>query len=67
MHGASALDQEEPICVLKVELDNGQNVQLLKVFENDDPEAIVNEFALKFNLSQKAKAKLLQRIPQECQ
>jgi hypothetical protein len=48
--------------VLKVELDNGQNIQLLKVFENDNPEVTVNEFAAKFNISQKAKGKLLQRI-----
>jgi hypothetical protein len=53
---------EEPICVLKVELDNGQNVQLLKVFENDNPEVVVTEFANKFNISQKARGKLLERI-----
>jgi len=53
---------DEPICVLKVELDNGQNVQLLKVFENDNPEAVVTEFANKFNISQKARGKLLERI-----
>lgn len=48
--------------MLKVELDNGQNVQLLKVFENDNPETIVAEFANKFNISQKARGKLLERI-----
>lgn len=47
---------------MKVELDNGQNVQLLKVFENDNPEAVVSAFASKYNISEKAKAKLLQRI-----
>lgn len=53
---------EEAICVLKVELDNGQNVQLLKVYENDNPDAVVAAFAAKYNISEKAKAKLLQRI-----
>ena len=27
---------EEPICVLKIELD-GHNIEEIKVFENDDP------------------------------
>jgi len=27
---------DEPICVLKIELD-GENVEEIKVFENDDP------------------------------
>ena len=27
---------EEPICVLKIELD-GENIEEIKVFENDDP------------------------------
>lgn len=31
---------EEPICVLKIELD-GENVEEIKVFENDDPKDIV--------------------------
>lgn len=48
--------------MLKVELDNGQNVQLLKVYENDNPEDIVGKFATKFNISKKAQDKLLQRI-----
>lgn len=31
---------EEPICVLKIELD-GRNIEEIKVFENDNPEVIV--------------------------
>jgi len=31
---------EEPICVLKIELD-GENIEEIKVFENDDPNEIV--------------------------
>jgi hypothetical protein len=35
---------DEPICVLRVELD-GCHTEEIKVFENDDPEEIVNKFA----------------------
>jgi hypothetical protein len=49
---------EEPICVLKIELD-GAHVEEIKVFENDDPVEIVEEFGLKFNLSSNAKRRLL--------
>ena len=31
---------EEPICVLKIELD-GEHIEEIKVFENDDPNVIV--------------------------
>ena len=31
---------EEPICVLKIELD-GEHIEEIKVFENDDPSQIV--------------------------
>lgn len=41
---------EEPICVLKIELD-GENIEEIKVFENDDPSEIVRNFGDKFNLS----------------
>jgi len=34
---------EEPICVLKIELD-GENIEEIKVFENDDPKEIVRQF-----------------------
>jgi hypothetical protein len=34
---------EEPICVLKIELD-GEHIEEIKVFENDDPKVIVNKF-----------------------
>ena len=50
---------EEPICVLKIELD-GRNIEEIKVFENDNPETIVNEFGNNFNLSQNAKQRLLE-------
>ena len=49
---------EEPICVLKIELD-GENVEEIKVFENDDPKEIVTKFGDNFNLSQNARKKLL--------
>ena len=41
---------EEPICVLKIELD-GENIEEIKVFENDDPAEIVRKFGDNFNLS----------------
>lgn len=50
---------EEPICVLKIELD-GENIEEIKVFENDDPKKIVDDFGMKFNLSSNAKKRLLE-------
>ena len=41
---------EEPICVLKIELD-GEHIEEIKVFENDDPSEIVQKFGNDFNLS----------------
>jgi hypothetical protein len=41
---------EEPICVLKIELD-GEHIEEIKVFENDDPKEIVQKFGVQFNLS----------------
>ena len=49
---------EEPICVLKIELD-GQNVEEIRVFENDDPNEIVDKFGQQFNLSNNARQRLL--------
>jgi len=57
---------EEPICVLKIELD-GRNIEEIKVFENDNPETIVNEFGNNFNLSQNAKQRLLEQIHEQIQ
>jgi hypothetical protein len=34
---------EEPICVLKIELD-GHHLEEIKVFENDNPSYIVHQF-----------------------
>lgn len=48
--------------MLKVELDGGQNVQLLRVYDGQIPEEIVEEFGQKFNVSENAKHKLLSRI-----
>ena len=45
---------EEPICVLKIELD-GEHVEEIKVFENDDPAQIVQKFGDDFNLSKKSR------------
>ena len=50
---------EEPICVLKIELD-GEHVEEIKVYENDEPYEIVQRFGKEFNLSDKAKQRLLE-------
>jgi hypothetical protein len=55
---------EEPICVLKIELD-GQNIEEIKVFENDDPGKIVDDFGKQFNLSDNAKLRLLDQINEQ--
>lgn len=52
-------EDEEPLCVLKIELD-GENVEEIKVFENDDPKEIVEVFGAQFNLSENAKKRLLE-------
>jgi hypothetical protein len=58
--GKRRLEDEEPICVLKVELDGGENIQHIKVYEGQLPEEIVDEFGRKFNLSERAKFRLLE-------
>lgn len=57
---------EEPICVLKIELD-GENIEEIKVFENDNPVEIVNKFGDNFNLSDNARQRLLQQIEEQIQ
>jgi nitrous oxide reductase len=59
------LEDEEPICVLKVELDGGENIQHIKVYEGQLPEEIVDEFGRKFNLSERAKFRLLEQINEQ--
>jgi len=54
--------EEEPICVLKVELEGGQNVQLLKVYFGQIPEEVVEEFGEAYKISENSKHKLLKRI-----
>lgn len=57
---------EEPICVLKIELD-GEHIEEIKVFENDDPNQIVQKFGNDFNLSQNARQRLLEQIQEQIQ
>lgn len=47
--------------MLKIELD-GENVEEIKVYENDEPYAIVEAFGNQFNLSDNAKKRLLEQI-----
>ena len=60
-------DGDMPICVLKVELDNGEKVHMLRVYEGQIPEEIVEEFAEAYNISENAKHKLLNRIYEQIQ
>lgn len=48
--------------MLKVELDGGENVQHISVYEGQIAEEIVQDFGMKFNLSENAKLRLLQQI-----
>jgi len=57
---------EEPICVLKIELD-GEHIEEIKVFENDNPQEIVEKFGNNFNLSQNARQRLLDQIEEQIQ
>ena len=57
-----AYNYDEPICVLKVELDGGENVQHISVYEGQIAEEIVDDFGRKFNLSENAKHRLLTQI-----
>ena len=48
---------------MKLELNDGYNdVQVLKIYKNDIPEDIVENFAIQHNLSEKAKNKLLENV-----
>ena len=55
---------EEPICVLKIELD-GENVEEIKVFKNDEPFELVQQFGKQFNLSDNAKQRLFEQIQEQ--
>jgi hypothetical protein len=44
---------------LKIELD-GEHVEEIRIFENEDPHLIVQRFGKKFNLSDNAKRRLLE-------
>lgn len=55
------VDHRMPICVLKIELDaDGDNVEEIRVYDGDDPKAIVAKFGNQFNLSNNAMSKLLE-------
>lgn len=56
--GATNIKRNLPICVLSVELD-GNNTEKLKVYEGEDPELVVQNFGMKYNLSDNAMRRLL--------
>lgn len=53
--------EEEPICVLKVELD-GEHTEQLRIYASKDPRETVETFGEQFNLSEAAKRRLLSNI-----
>jgi hypothetical protein len=55
---ASRAQQQEPVCVLKVELD-GEHTEKIKIFADQDPREIVAQFGEEFNLSDNAMNRLL--------
>lgn len=61
-YNADLGELEDPICVLKIELDGGQKVEHIKIYEGQRPIYIANMFARKYNLSENAKVRLLEEI-----
>jgi hypothetical protein len=51
-------EEEEPICVLKVELD-GEHTEKIKIYANQDAPSIVAKFGELHNLSDNAMRRLL--------
>jgi len=56
--------EEEPICVLKIERDIS-NIDEILVYENDEPEDIVEEYGRKFKLTENAKKRLLKNVNEQ--
>lgn len=54
-------DDDEPICVLKIELD-GKHVEEIQVYRGQNPTDIVANFSRKFDLSDNAQHRLLKQI-----
>jgi len=55
---------EEPICVLKIELD-GDYCEEIQVFRHDEPHELVQQFGHQFNLSESAKQRLFDQINEQ--
>ena len=47
---------------MKIELNDGYDEATLKVYSQDDPEEVVENFAIKHNLSENAKNRLLDNV-----
>jgi hypothetical protein len=54
-------EDEEPICVLKIEFD-GEKVEEIRVYKSDEPHELVQQFGKQFNLSESAKQRLFDQI-----
>ena len=60
----STYQDEEPICVLKIERDIS-NIDEILVYENDEPEDIVEKYGRKFKLTENAKKRLLRNVNEQ--
>ena len=54
----------QPLCALSVQLD-GDSTEILKVYEGEDPKLVVEDFGLKYNLSDNAMRRLLKQVEQQ--
>ena len=52
-------EKNEPLFVLKVELDNGAHYDNLIIYPGDDPKDVIEIFGRKNNLSEQSKTHLL--------
>ena len=53
---------DEPICVLRLELNEREGAKYLEIYENDNPEDIVENFAIENSVSEYSKNDLLKNV-----
>ena len=57
-------EDEEPVCVLKIEFD-GEKVEEIRVYRSDEPHEVVQQFGNQFNLSESAKQRIFDQIQEQ--
>ena len=57
----SAAD-EDPICMMEIELDGGKEKQIVKVYKGEKPLDVVDKFSKMYNLSERAQMRLFEQI-----